>query len=142
MPLAAIDDMLDWLTTVVEMSILNPATTICTRSACSCKAEEDPLAVPRLADHPSVAQSHAIRPSRSRTRWKLSTGRLWLIYSTSPKIRSSSKCLLRETYRYLSNAADRDTATASRISWLRWDKTVYRPKSAIKTSPAIKKLLI
>ncbi len=118
----AIDDMLDYAyTTVVEMSILdvepNPYMheigLLLTKSA-----SEIHMAVQRLADHPSVALNHAVRSkqieNQVETLYRQALADLFHQPKDADHIVEMLK--LRETYRHLSNAADRGDEAANRIS--------------------------
>ncbi len=118
----AIDDMLDYAyTTVVEMSILdvnpNPYMheigTLLVKSA-----NEIHMAVQRLSDHPGVAQSHAVRAKQIENQvehlYRQALADLFHQPKDSEHIVEMLK--LRETYRHLSNAADRGDDAANILS--------------------------
>ena len=118
----AIDDMLDYAyTTVVEMSILEvePNTYMHDIGLLLQKsASEIHMAVERLADHPSVAQNHAVRSkqieNQVETLYRQALAELFHQPKDAEHIVEMLK--LRETYRHLSNAADRGDEAANRIS--------------------------
>jgi predicted phosphate transport protein (TIGR00153 family) len=118
----AIDDMLDYAyTTVVEMSILDvqPNTYMHDIGLLLAKsASEIHMAVERLSDHPSVAQNHAVRSkqieNQVETLYRQALADLFHQPKDAEHIVEMLK--LRETYRHLSNAADRGDEAANRIS--------------------------
>jgi predicted phosphate transport protein (TIGR00153 family) len=118
----AIDDMLDYAyTTVVEMSILdvdpNPYMheigTLLVKSA-----NEIHMGVQRLSDHPGVAQNHAVRAKQIENQvenlYRQALADLFHQPKDSEHIVEMLK--LRETYRHLSNAADRGDDAANILS--------------------------
>lgn len=118
----AIDDMLDYAyTTVVEMSILevdpNPYMheigTLLVKSA-----NEIHMGVQRLSDHPGVAQNHAVRVKQIENQvenlYRQALADLFHQPKDPDHIVEMLK--LRETYRHLSNAADRGDEAANILS--------------------------
>jgi predicted phosphate transport protein (TIGR00153 family) len=118
----AIDDMLDYAyTTVVEMSILEVTPnqymhdigTLLVKSA-----NEIHMGVQRLADHPGVAQNHAVRAKQIENQvenlYRQALADLFHQPKDSEHIVEMLK--LRETYRHLSNAADRGDEAANILS--------------------------
>lgn len=118
----AIDDMLDYAyTTVVEMSILevtpNPYMhdigLLLVKSA-----NEIHMGVQRLADHPGVAQNHAVRSKQIENQvenlYRQALADLFHQPKDAEHIVEMLK--LRETYRHLSNAADRGDEAANILS--------------------------
>jgi hypothetical protein len=118
----AIDDMLDYgYTTVVEMSILEvqPNNYMHEIGLLLAKAaSEIHMGVPRLADHPSVAQSHAIRAKQIENQVEALYRQALADLFHQPKDADHivEMLKLRETYRHLSNAADRGDEAANRLS--------------------------
>jgi predicted phosphate transport protein (TIGR00153 family) len=118
----AIDDMLDYAyTTVVEMSILEvePTTHMREIGALLAKAaSEVHLGVQRLADHPGVAQNHAVRAKQLENQveniYRQALADLFMQPKDGEHIVQMLK--LRETYRHLSNAADRGDEAANVLS--------------------------
>ena len=118
----AIDDMLDYAyTTVVEMSILEVAPTshMSEIGALLVKAAgEVHLGVQRLADHPGVAQNHAVRAKQIENQvenlYREALADLFMQPKDAEHIIEMLK--LRETYRHLSNAADRGDESANVLS--------------------------
>lgn len=118
----AIDDMLDYAyTTVVEMSILDVEPNNYMREIgllLTKSASEIHMAVQRLADHPSVALNHAVRSkqieNQVETLYRQALADLFHQPKDADHIVEMLK--LRETYRHLSNAADRGDEAANRIS--------------------------
>jgi len=118
----AIDDMLDYAyTTVVEMSILEvqPTSHMSEIGALLAKAaNEVHLGVQRLADHPGVAQNHAVRAkqieNQVETLYRQALADLFMQPKDAEHIVEMLK--LRETYRHLSNAADRGDEAANVLS--------------------------
>lgn len=118
----AIDDMLDYAyTTVVEMSILDVEPNNYMREIgllLTKSASEIHLAVQRLADHPSVALNHAVRSkqieNQVETLYRQALADLFHQPKDADHIVEMLK--LRETYRHLSNAADRGDEAANRVS--------------------------
>ncbi len=118
----AIDDMLDYAyTTVVEMSILDVEPNNYMREIgllLTKSASEIHMAVQRLADHPSVALNHAVRSkqieNQVETLYRQALADLFHQPKDADHIVEMLK--LRETYRHLSNAADRGDEAANRVS--------------------------
>jgi hypothetical protein len=118
----AIDDMLDYAyTTVVEMSILDvePTQNMREIGALLAKAAgELHLGVQRLADHPGVAQNHAVRVKQIENQveslYRQALADLFMQPKDVDHIIVMLK--LRETYRHLSNAADRGDEAANVLS--------------------------
>ncbi|MCI0519691.1 MAG: DUF47 family protein [Chloroflexi bacterium] len=118
----AIDDMLDYAyTTVVEMSILEVEPTANMReigALLAKAASELHLGVQRLADHPGVAQNHAVRVKQIENQveslYRQALADLFLQPKDVDHIIVMLK--LRETYRHLSNAADRGDEAANVLS--------------------------
>ncbi|HEY5671340.1 MAG TPA: DUF47 family protein [Anaerolineales bacterium] len=118
----AIDDMLDYAyTTVVEMSILEvePTSHMSEIGALLAKAaSEVHLGVQRLADHPGVAQNHAVRAKQLENQvehlYREALADLFMQPKDAEHIVEMLK--LRETYRHLSNAADRGDDAANVLS--------------------------
>jgi uncharacterized protein Yka (UPF0111/DUF47 family) len=108
----AIDDMLDYaFTTVVEMSILEVEPNDYMREIGSLllkSANAIHLGVQRLADHPGVAQTHAIRATQIENDVEV------LQPEDAEHIVQMLK--YRETYRHLSNAADKGDEAANVLS--------------------------
>jgi predicted phosphate transport protein (TIGR00153 family) len=118
----AIDDMLDYAyTTVVEMSILEVEPNEHMRSIGALlakSASEIHLGVQRLADHPGVAQTHAVRAKQLENQVEnLYRNALADLFHQPKDIEHVVRMLkLRETYRHLSNAADRGDEAANILS--------------------------
>jgi len=118
----AIDDMLDYAyTTVVEMSILEvePNDYMRQIGALLAKAaSEVHLGVQRLADHPGVAQNHAVRVKQLENQvenvYRKAIAELFNHPRDLDYIVQMLK--MRETYRHLSNAADRGDEAANILS--------------------------
>ncbi len=118
----AIDDMLDYAyTTVMEMSILDvePTPRIREIGALLAKAANHVhLGVQRLADHPGVTQTHAVRAkqleNQVETLYREALADLFMQPKDAEHIIEMLK--LRETYRHLSNAADRGDDAANVLS--------------------------
>ncbi len=118
----AIDDMLDYAyTTVVEMSILEVAPNPYMHEIGALlvkSANEIHMGVQRLADHPGVAQSHAVRAKQIENQvenlYRQALADLFHQPKDSEHIVEMLK--LRETYRHLSNAADRGDDAANILS--------------------------
>jgi predicted phosphate transport protein (TIGR00153 family) len=118
----AIDDMLDYAyTTVVEMDTLEVAPNenmheigLLLQKA----AYEIHLGVQRLADHPTVAQSHAVRVKQVENQVESIYRKAIAELFNQPKdIEHVVQMLkLRETFRHLSNAADRGDEAANVLS--------------------------
>jgi len=118
----AIDDMLDYAyTTVVEMSILEvqPNTYMRDIGLLLVKsANEIHMGVQRLSDHPGVAQNHAVRSKQIENQVEHLYRRALADLFHQPKDAEHivEMLKLRETYRHLSNAADRGDEAANKIS--------------------------
>ncbi len=118
----AIDDMLDYAyTTVVEMSILEVAPNEHMReigALLAKAASEVHLGVQRLGDHPGVAQNHAVRVKQLENQveslYRQALAELFMQPKDAEHIVEMLK--LRETYRHLSNAADRGDEAANVLS--------------------------
>ncbi len=118
----AIDDMLDYAyTTTTEMSILavEPNDYMREIGAALAKAAcEVHLGVQRLADHPSVSMDHVVRVKQLENRveeiYRLALADLFQQAKDVSQILQILK--LRETYRHLSNAADRGVEAANILS--------------------------
>ena len=117
-----IDDMLDYAyTTVVEMSILEvePNEHMRAIGALLAKsASEIHMGVQRLADHPGVSQNHAVRAKQLENQvenlYRQALADLFHQPKDAEHIVEMLK--LRETYRHLSNAADRCDEAANILS--------------------------
>lgn len=118
----AIDDMLDYAyTTVVEMSILEvePNDHMRQIGALLAKAaSEVHLGVQRLADHPGVAQNHAVRVKQLENQVEhLYRQAIADLFNHPRDLDYIVQMLkMRETYRHLSNAADRGDEAANILS--------------------------
>ena len=118
----AIDDMLDYAyTTVVEMSILEvePNDYMRQIGALLAKAaSEVHLGVQRLADHPGVAQNHAVRVKQLENQVEhLYRQAIADLFNHPRDLDYIVQMLkMRETYRHLSNAADRGDEAANILS--------------------------
>jgi len=118
----AIDDMLDYAyTTVVEMSILEVQPNAYMRDIGLLlvkSANEIHMGVQRLSDHPGVAQNHAVRSKQIENQvenlYRQALADLFHQPKDAEHIVEMLK--LRETYRHLSNAADRGDEAANKIS--------------------------
>lgn len=118
----AIDDMLDYAyTTVVEMSILEvePNEHMRTMGELLSKAAHEVLlGVQRLADHAGVTQTHTIRikqlENQVEQEYRLALADLFAQPKDTEHIVQMLK--LRETFRHLSNAADRGDEAANVLS--------------------------
>jgi predicted phosphate transport protein (TIGR00153 family) len=118
----AIDDMLDYAySTMVEMEILavEPNEHMHQIGELLAKAAyEINLGVQRLADHPTVAQSHAVRVKQVENQvegiYRLAVAELFHQPEDAAHIVKMLK--LREIYRHLSNAADRGDEAANVLS--------------------------
>ncbi len=118
----AIDDVLDYAyTTVGEMAILEVQPNNYMRRMVSLlidAAREIHLGVQRLSDHPAVAEDHAVRAKalENRVEWVYREA-LADLFQMPKDIEHVVKMLkLRETYRHLSNAADRGDEAANVIA--------------------------
>ena len=118
----AIDDMLDYAyTTVVEMDTLEVAPNEHMREIgllLTKSANEIHLGVQRLADHPTVAQGHAVRAKQVENQVESIYRKAIAELFNQPKdIEHVVQMLkLRETFRHLSNAADRGDEAANVLS--------------------------
>jgi len=118
----AIDDMLDYAyTTVVEMSILEvePNDHMRAIGALLAKsASEIHFGVQRLSDHPGVAQTHAVRAKKLENEVEHLYRQALADLFHQPKDAEHIVDMLkhRETYRHLSNAADRGDEAANVLS--------------------------
>jgi uncharacterized protein len=118
----AIDDMLDYaFTTVVEMSILEVEPNDYMREIGSLllkSANAIHLGVQRLADHPGVAQTHAIRAKKIENDVELLYRQAIADLFHQPEDAEHIVQMLkyRETYRHLSNAADKGDEAANVLS--------------------------
>jgi predicted phosphate transport protein (TIGR00153 family) len=118
----AIDDMLDYAyTTVVEMDILEVAPTEHMHEIgllLEKSANEIHLGVQRLADHPGVAQGHAVRAKQVENQvesiYRQALAELFHQPKDAEHIIQILK--MRETLRHLSNAADRGDEAANVMS--------------------------
>ncbi len=118
----AIDDMLDYAyTTVGEMRILGVPPNDYLRRIASLlvdAAREIHLGVQRLADHPGVAEDHAVRAkaTENRVEWVYREA-LAALFCLPRDVEHVVEMLkLREIYRHLSNAADRGDEAANVLS--------------------------
>lgn len=118
----AIDDMLDYAyTTVVEMEILEVAPNEHMRQIGELLAKagsEIHLGVQRLSDHLGVAQSHAVRAKQTENQVELLYRQALadLFHQPVDAEHIMQMLKLRETYRHLSNAADRGDEAANVLS--------------------------
>ena len=118
----AIDDMLDYAyTTVVEMSILEvePNDHMRQIGALLAKAASElHLGVQRLSDHPGVAQNHAVRVKQIENQVESLYRQAIADLFHQPRDLDYIVQMLkmRETYRHLSNAADRGDEAANILS--------------------------
>ena len=118
----AIDDMLDYAyTTVVEMSILEvePNDHMRQIGALLAKAASElHLGVQRLSDHPGVAQNHAVRVKQLENQVEsLYRQAIADLFHQPRDLEYIVQMLkMRETYRHLSNAADRGDEAANILS--------------------------
>jgi uncharacterized protein len=119
----AVDDMLDYgYTTVVEMTILEvePNDHMRQMGALLAKsASEINKGVARLGDHPGVVQNHVVRVKQIENQveelYRLALKDMFSVDVSNPaEIIKMLK--LRETYRHLSNAADRGDEAANVLS--------------------------
>jgi len=118
----AIDDMLDYAyTTTTEMSILavEPNDSMREIGAALVKAASElHLGVQRLSDHPGVANDHIVRIKALENRveeiYRLALAEL---FQEAKDVNQVLRILkYRETYRHLSNAADRAVEAANILS--------------------------
>ena len=115
----AIDDVLDYAyTTVDEMAILDVKPNVYMQRMVSLlrdAAHEIHLGVLRLSDHPGVAEDHAVRAkaleNRVETVYREALADLFHMPRDVDHVVEMLK--LRETYRHLSNAADRGDEAAN-----------------------------
>ena len=118
----AIDDMLDYAyTTTVEMSILSVEPNDYMREIgvlLAKAASELYLGVQRLADHPGVSIDHVVRVKQLENQVEEVYRRaLADLFQQAKDINQVLQILkLRETYRHLSNAADRGDEAANILS--------------------------
>ena len=118
----AIDDIIDYgYTTVGEMDILEvePNDYLRRMSSLLCDAaHEIYMGVQRLADHPGVAEDHAVRAkaleNRIETVYREAIAELFHRPQDIEHVVEMLK--LREIYRHLSNAADRGDEAANVLS--------------------------
>ncbi|MBE9471365.1 MAG: DUF47 family protein [Chloroflexi bacterium] len=118
----AIDDIIDYgYTTVGEMDILEVEPNDYLRRMASLlydAAREIQLGVQRLADHPGVAEDHAVRAkaleNRIETVYREAIAELFHRPQDIEHVVEMLK--LREIYRHLSNAADRGDEAANVLS--------------------------
>jgi predicted phosphate transport protein (TIGR00153 family) len=118
----AIDDMLDYAyTTTVEMSMLDvsPNSYMVEIGGHLAKAASElHLGVQRLADHPGVCADHVVRVKQIENRveeiYRMALAELFQQAKDVNQILQILK--LRETYRHLSNAADRGDEAANVLS--------------------------
>jgi predicted phosphate transport protein (TIGR00153 family) len=118
----AIDDMLDYAyTTVVEMSILEVEPNAHMReigALLTKAASEVHMGVQQLSEHPGVTQNHAVRVKQIENQVEnLYRQALADLFHQPKDIEHIIEILkLRETYRHLSNAADRGDEAANVLS--------------------------
>jgi len=118
----AIDDVLDYAyTTVGEMTILEVEPNDYLRRMVSLlvdAAREIHLGVMRLADHPGVAEDHAVRAKalENRVEWVYREALAALFKMPRDADHVVEMLKLREIYRHLSNAADRGDEAANVIT--------------------------
>ncbi|MBN1147074.1 MAG: DUF47 family protein [Anaerolineales bacterium] len=118
----AIDDMLDYAyTTTVEMSLLGVAPNNHMHeigSLLAKAASELYLGVQRLADHPGVSMDHVVRVKQIENQVEEVYRQALAELFQPPKDLSQVPEIfkLRETYRHLSNAADRGDEAANILS--------------------------
>lgn len=117
-----IDDIIDYAySTVGEMDILDVAPNDFMRRIASLLVEatnEIYLGVLRLADHPSVAEDHAMRAKamENRVEWVYREALAALFQMPQDVEHVVEMLKLREIYRHLSNAADQGDAAANVLS--------------------------
>ncbi len=117
-----IDDMLDYAyTTVVEMSILEVQPNAYMHDIgllLAKSASEIHMGVQQLADHPGVAQNHAVRSKQIENQVENLYRQALADLFHQPKDPEHIVEMLkmRETYRHLSNAADRGDQAANILS--------------------------
>ncbi len=115
----AIDDIIDYgYTTVVEMEMLEvePNEYLSSMVALLCEAaREIHLSVVRLADHPAVAEDHAVRAKAIENQvehvYREALAHLFHLPRDVEHVVQMLK--LREIYRHLSNAGDRGDEAAN-----------------------------
>jgi len=118
----AVDDVLDYAdTTVKEMQMLGVAPNSFLVRMCSLladAAQELHRAVLRLADHPNVANDHAVRAKALENRVEsVYREAIAALFSGPRDVEHIVEMLkLREIYRHLSNAADRGDEAANVIA--------------------------
>jgi predicted phosphate transport protein (TIGR00153 family) len=118
----AIDDMLDYAyTTVVEMGILEVEPNEHMREIgllLAQSAREIYLGVQRLKDHAGVAQNHVVRAKQLENQVEnLYRQALAELFRSTKDVEQVVHMLkMRETYRHLSNAADRGDEAANILS--------------------------
>jgi len=118
----AIDDMLDYgYTTTVEMSLLGVEPNEYMREIAGLLAKaatEIYLGVQRLSDHPGVTMDHVVRAKNLENQVEeIYRTALAELFEQADDIKQVLKILkLRETYRHLSNAADRGDEAADILS--------------------------
>lgn len=120
----AVDDMLDYAyTTVVEMSILEVEPTDLMREIgikLAKAADEIYLGVQRLSDHIGVAQNHVVRAKQLENQvedlYRMALKDLFQLGKDAAPANIVHMLKLRETYRHLSNAADRGDEAANILS--------------------------
>ena len=118
----AIDDMLDYAyTTVVEMSIMEVEPNDYMRQIATMLAKaasELHLGVQRLSDHPGVAQNHVVRVKQIENQVENIYRQALADLFHQPRDLDTIVQMLkmRETYRHLSNAADRGDEAANILS--------------------------
>jgi predicted phosphate transport protein (TIGR00153 family) len=118
----AIDDIIDYgYTTVGEMVILEvePNGYLQRMASLLCDAaREIHLGVQRLADHPGVAEDHAVRAKalENRVEYVYREALAALFHQPQDLEHVVDMLKLREIYRHLSNAADRGDEAANVLS--------------------------
>ncbi len=118
----AIDDVLDYAyTTVGEMVMLEVKPNDYLKRMVSLlvdAAREIHLGVLRLSDHPAVAEDHAVRAKalENRVEWVYREALAALFNGPRDVDHIVEMLKLRETYRHLSNAADRGDEAANVIT--------------------------
>lgn len=118
----AIDDVLDYAyTTVGEMTMLDVEPNSYLKRMVSLlvdAAREIHLGVVRLADHPGVAEDHAVRAKalENRVEWVYREALAALFQMPKDVDHVVEMLKLREIYRHLSNAADRGDEAANVLS--------------------------
>lgn len=118
----AIDDIIDYAySTVGEMSILCVEPNDYMRRIASLlvnATREIHIGVQRLADHPGVAEDHAVRAKalENRVEWVYREALAALFHLPQDVEHIVEMLKLRELYRHLSNAADRGDEAANVLS--------------------------